>query len=113
MGDEYVGLTDKHDRDPQNVPYHMKDLTAGNLGHDVRSWMVETTTPSGGGGGGDQDGRRRHAGGGRTERVEWPRAVTTGEGGSWWPYPFTEKLEGSNSMEQELSVVNRRTERRL
>jgi hypothetical protein len=26
MGDEYVGLTDKHDRDPQNVPYYMKDL---------------------------------------------------------------------------------------
>jgi hypothetical protein len=25
MGDEYVGLTDKHDRDPQNVPYYMKD----------------------------------------------------------------------------------------
>jgi hypothetical protein len=26
MGDEYVGLTNKHDRDPQNVPYYMKDL---------------------------------------------------------------------------------------
>jgi hypothetical protein len=26
MGDEYVGLTDKHDRGPQNVPYYMKDL---------------------------------------------------------------------------------------
>jgi hypothetical protein len=26
---------------------------------------------------------------------------------------FTEKPEGSNSMEQKLSVVNRRTERRL
>jgi hypothetical protein len=26
MGDECVGLTDKHDRDPQNVPYYMKDL---------------------------------------------------------------------------------------
>jgi hypothetical protein len=26
MGDEYAGLTDKHDRGPQNVPYYMKDL---------------------------------------------------------------------------------------
>jgi hypothetical protein len=26
MGDEYVGLTDKHDRDPQNVPYYTKEL---------------------------------------------------------------------------------------
>jgi hypothetical protein len=26
MGDEYVGLAGKHDRDPQNVPYYMKDL---------------------------------------------------------------------------------------
>jgi hypothetical protein len=26
MGDEYVGLTNKHDRDPQNVLYYMKDL---------------------------------------------------------------------------------------
>jgi hypothetical protein len=26
MGDEYVGLTDKHDKGPQNVPYDMKDL---------------------------------------------------------------------------------------
>jgi hypothetical protein len=26
MGDEYAGLTDKHDRDPQNVPYYMRDL---------------------------------------------------------------------------------------
>jgi hypothetical protein len=26
MGDEYVGLADKHDRDPQNVPYYIKDL---------------------------------------------------------------------------------------
>jgi hypothetical protein len=26
MGDEYAGLTDKHDRGPQNVPYYMRDL---------------------------------------------------------------------------------------
>jgi hypothetical protein len=26
MGDEYGGLTDKHDRDPQNVPYYMKGV---------------------------------------------------------------------------------------
>jgi hypothetical protein len=26
MGDEYAGLTDKHDRCPQNVPYYIKDL---------------------------------------------------------------------------------------
>jgi hypothetical protein len=26
MRDEYVGLTDKHHRDPQNIPYYMKDL---------------------------------------------------------------------------------------
>jgi hypothetical protein len=26
MGDEYVGLADKHDRDPQNVPYYKKGL---------------------------------------------------------------------------------------
>jgi hypothetical protein len=26
MGDEYVDLTDKHDKGPQNVPYYMKDL---------------------------------------------------------------------------------------
>jgi hypothetical protein len=26
MGDEYVGLIDKHDRDPRNVPYYMKEL---------------------------------------------------------------------------------------
>jgi hypothetical protein len=26
MGDEYVGLTIKHDRDPQNIPYYMKDI---------------------------------------------------------------------------------------
>ena len=81
MGDEYVGLTDKHDRDPQNVPYYMKDRDYGNLGHDVGSWMTETTMPSGGGDGGDQNKRWRHAGGGGLERVEWPRAVTAGEKG--------------------------------
>jgi hypothetical protein len=26
MGDEFVGLADKHDGDPQNVPYYMKNL---------------------------------------------------------------------------------------
>jgi hypothetical protein len=26
MGDEYVGLADKNDRAPQNVPYYMKYL---------------------------------------------------------------------------------------
>jgi hypothetical protein len=26
MGDGYVSLTDKHDRDPHIVPYYMKDL---------------------------------------------------------------------------------------
>jgi hypothetical protein len=26
MGDEYAGLTDKHDRGLQSVPYYMKDL---------------------------------------------------------------------------------------
>jgi hypothetical protein len=26
MGDEYVGLADKHDRDHQNIPYYMNDL---------------------------------------------------------------------------------------
>jgi hypothetical protein len=42
--------------------------------------MSETTMPSGGGCGGDQGKRRRCAGGGWPERVEGPRAVTTGEG---------------------------------
>jgi hypothetical protein len=26
MRDGYAGLTDKHDKGPQNVPYYMKDL---------------------------------------------------------------------------------------
>jgi hypothetical protein len=42
--------------------------------------MSETMMPSGGGGGGDQGRRRRRAGGGWPERVEGPRAVTSGEG---------------------------------
>jgi hypothetical protein len=33
MGDEYVGLTDKRDRGPQNVPYYKKNLDD----NDVRS----------------------------------------------------------------------------
>jgi hypothetical protein len=74
--------------------------------------MSETTMPSGGGGGGDQGKRRRRAEGGWTERVEGPRAVTAGKG-VLVARSFTEKGEGSNSMEQELSVVKRRTERRL
>jgi hypothetical protein len=51
-------------------------------------------------------------GGGRSKRVEGLRAITAGE----WVLvarSFTEKPKGSNSMEQELSMVNRRTERRL
>jgi hypothetical protein len=64
-----------------------------------------------GGGGGDQDRRRRRADAGRSERVEWLRAITSGEG-VLVARSFTKKPEGSNSMEQELLVVNRRTERR-
>jgi hypothetical protein len=74
--------------------------------------MAETTMPSGRGGGGGQDGRRRRAGGRRPERVERSRAVTTNEG-VLVAKSFIEKPEISNSMEQELSVVNRRTETRL
>jgi hypothetical protein len=55
--------------------------TAGKFGHDVRSWMVETTMPSGGGGGGDQDRWWRRTGGRRPEHVEGPGAVTAGERG--------------------------------
>jgi hypothetical protein len=66
--------------------------------------------PSGAGGGGDQDGGRRHAGGRRPECVEGPDAVTTGE---WGGQILHRKTGGSNSMEQELLVVNRRTEMRL
>jgi hypothetical protein len=51
------------------------------LGHDVRSWVAETTMPGVGGGGGDQDGRSRRAGGRRAERVEGPGAVTSDEWG--------------------------------
>jgi hypothetical protein len=68
--------------------------------------------PSGGGGGGDQDGRWRHADGRRPECVEGPDAVTSGE---WGPggQILHRKPVRSNSMEQELSVVNRLTERKL
>jgi hypothetical protein len=68
--------------------------------------------PSGGGGGGDQ------AGGGDA-LVEEGRSVYRGPTlshrarGVLVAKSFTENLEGSNSMEQELSVVNGWTKRRL
>jgi hypothetical protein len=37
--------------------------------------------PSSGGDGGDQDGWGGRAGEGRPKCVEWPRAITAGEGG--------------------------------
>jgi hypothetical protein len=49
-------------------------LVVGELGHDVRSWVAETTMPSGG----DQDRWWRRVDGGRPEG---PGAVTSGERG--------------------------------
>jgi hypothetical protein len=71
--------------------------------------------PSGGGGGGDHNGLGGRAGGGRLKHVEGPRAITDSQRtrGVLVARSFTEKPKGSNSMEQELAMVNRRTERRL
>jgi hypothetical protein len=48
----------------------------------------------------------------KAEGVEGPRAVTAGKRGPSGQI-LHRKPRGSYSMEQELSVVNRRTERRL
>jgi hypothetical protein len=58
-----------------------------------------------GGGGGDQDGRWRHVSGGRPERVERPRAVRRGGGGSRWADPSQKtrgvKLNGTRVVDGE------------
>ena len=63
--------------------------------------------PSGGDGGSSQSmwGGRVGGGGGRSERVERLGAVTTDEEGSI-ARSFTDKPNGSNSIEHELLVVN-------
>jgi hypothetical protein len=61
--------------------------------------------PSSVGGGGDLDGWGVCAGGGRPKCVEGPGAITPGEG-VLVARSFTEKPKVSNSMGEELSVVN-------
>jgi hypothetical protein len=74
--------------------------------------VAETTMRSGGGGGGDQDGRSGRAGGRRPACVEGP-VLSHRASGVLVARSSTEKPEGSNSMEQKMSVVNRLIERRL
>jgi hypothetical protein len=68
--------------------------------------------PSGGGGDRGQDKQGGRASGGWSERVEGPKLSHRARR-ALLARSLIDKPNGSNSIEQELSVVNRRTERRL